>query len=88
MNLTEFKLKTTIAGVVSGFQHLYYQHAESPLEPDVITKAFTEARSKLDGINLLFEPGSKIARFIYRNQQELNGLYRLCNSTQFRKKVA
>lgn len=85
MNLTEFKLKTTISGVVSGFQSLYYQHAQTPLDPADITKAFIEASAKLDGINLLLPPESKIARFIYRNQQELNGLYRLCNSTQFRK---
>jgi len=72
MIISERAVKIVVSDVVTGFRHHFFNPADCP----DITVAYQEARSRLDGISLIF-PEGKIARFIKNYQDELFHLGRL-----------
>lgn len=66
MNISERAVRIAVSDVVAGFRHHFFNPADCP----DIAVAYQEARSRLDGISLIF-PDGRISRFIQAYQDEL-----------------
>lgn len=66
MNISERAVRIAVSDIVAGFRHHFFNPADCP----DIAVAYQEARSRLDGISLIF-PSGPISRFIKNYQDEL-----------------